>query len=131
MDEPVVKKSLSDFLEGLRQLSQFQDCQMIGVNTRGSNGDTPLKVAVVREDLATAQNLLNAGADPNIVGEDACTPLHHAVGAGNMEIIRLLLARGASVEAREYMGKTPIDYARMTHNVKLVALLERFLSANK
>jgi hypothetical protein len=41
------KIRLKSFLEGLKDLFQFKDCDKIGLNTRGSTGDTPVKVAVV------------------------------------------------------------------------------------
>ncbi len=115
---------LKDFLEGLRVLSQFSDCAVVDVNTRGCGGDTPLKVAVVREDVSAVTDLLLAGADPNVPGEDDYTPLHHATAAGSSaEIVRLLLAYGATTSSVDIYGHTPIDYARMRANKEIFALL--------
>ena len=40
------------------------------------------------------------------------TPLHFAAGWGRMEIVRLLLERGAALEPRDAWGKAPVDWAR-------------------
>ena len=124
MNDEAAKERLRSFLEGLHLLTQFQDCKVIDVNTRGSTGDAPLKVAVVREDLTAVKDLLNAGADPNIQGEDEWTPLHHAASTGNPEIIQLLLVRGASTRIKDFEGVTPVEIARIMRNNAALALLE-------
>lgn len=105
------KDRLKDFLEGLRSLSQFYGCDRIDVHTRGSTGDTPLKVAVVRQDVDAIRDLLAVGADPNVPGEDDYTPLHHAAGGESQEIVRLLLEHGASTSRVDIYGHTPLHYA--------------------
>lgn len=124
MNDESTKERLRAFLEGLRYLTQFQDCKVINVNTRGSTGDAPLKVTVVREDLTAVKDLLDAGADPNIQGEDDYTPLHHAVSNDNLEIIRLLLAHGASTKIKDFEGVTPTEIARIMHNNAALTLLD-------
>jgi ankyrin repeat protein len=43
--------------------------------------------------------LLEAGADPNARDQDGLTALMYAAGQGRVELVRVLLARGADVEA--------------------------------
>jgi ankyrin repeat protein len=43
--------------------------------------------------------LLAAGADPNVKAPDSSTPLHQAVQARQVEIIRALVAAGAKLDA--------------------------------
>jgi ankyrin repeat protein len=67
-----------------------------------SNGLNPLMVAARNGTVEIAEQLLNAGADPNR-GKDGITPLMAACYCGHLEMAKLLVARGAEV-GRE--GKT-------------------------
>ena len=89
----------------------FADHGEVSVHTRGLAGETPLKVAVVRQDVQLVKELVELGADPNLPGEDDYTPFHHAVRGGSTEIVRLLLAHGASASCANRYGATPFDYA--------------------
>ena len=50
-------------------------------------------------DGGSAQLLLDGGADPERTGSDGPTPLMAAAVQGQPEVLRLLLARGAAVDA--------------------------------
>lgn len=54
--------------------------------------------------------LRNAGADLDLSAEGA-TPLHAAVEAGNQPAVDALLAAGASPNAHDAAGRTPLDLA--------------------
>jgi ankyrin repeat protein len=64
--------------------------------------------------------LLGRGADPNGRGSIGArgTPLHSAAWNGDLDMVKLLIAAGADVSARdeEYDG-TPADFARYSHGV--------------
>jgi hypothetical protein len=53
--------------------------------------------------------LLDAGEDPNrynpVGGHSHATPLHHAAGAGNEELVRLLVERGARLETKDVLWR--------------------------
>jgi ankyrin repeat protein len=124
MPNDAAKARLTEFLADLREDQfQFQTCDEVGINTRGCTGDAPLKIAVVRDDVQIVTDLLDAGADPNIPGEDDCTPLHHAASHGRCSIIRLLLAHGASTSVKDTFGHTPADIARILQHDDALALL--------
>ncbi len=116
MADDAGKARLAEFLAMVHEsMTQFADCETVDINTRGSTGDTPLKIAVVNDNVRIVTDLLEAGADPNISGEDDCTPLHHAASHGHCEIIALLLAYGASNSVVDRYGFTPADTARILH----------------
>ncbi len=54
---------------------------------------------------------LDEGGNPNQTKEDAQTLLHIAAQNGDLEIARLLLARGADINAKGYRGYTPLHLA--------------------
>lgn len=63
------------------------------------------------------QNLklvLELGANRLLETQDAqgYTALHHAVGKGHLEVVKLLLAAGADIYAQNHEGATPWDFAQ-------------------
>jgi ankyrin repeat protein len=63
---------------------------------------------VAEEAVAT---LLDAGAAINAVNEADFTALHGAAFRGLNEVIRLLVERGADINARDFKGRTPYRIA--------------------
>ena len=58
------------------------------------------------------QLLLEAGADACVSrGEDPITPLHYAAYGGYDDIVGALIAAGASVDAMDADGSTPLQFA--------------------
>lgn len=66
-------------------------------NLAGSNGNTPLRAAIVSGDGDCIAELLSAGADVNQETARG-TPLSVAAAAGDCETLALLLDRGADLE---------------------------------
>lgn len=62
----------------------------------GPNGLRPLRLAIRINDLALARHVLDAGSDPN---NRFYYPLHCCIEHGSVEMMELLLARGADIEA--------------------------------
>jgi len=61
--------------------------------------------------------LLDAGEDPNrynpLGGHSHSTPLHQAAGYGYLELVRLLVERGAKLDWRDTMWQaTPVEWAK-------------------
>jgi ankyrin repeat protein len=69
--------------------------------------------------------LLDAGADPNDPNEQGSTPLHWAVWRGrSVEIITMLLDRGAGVSAKRKDGRTAYALAILGGQKEVAALLK-------
>ncbi len=101
---------------------------------RAVEGYTPLHLAVFLKRYRIVELLLEAGADieSRIVMEGR-TPLMEAACNGDVEMMRLLLRRGADAQAVTdskwcleviYQGKTALDYARKGGHAACVELLE-------
>jgi ankyrin repeat protein len=75
-------------------------------------GLSPLYGAVIERQFDAAVFLLDFGADVNSAnGPARRSPLHQAVLNGDVGVIKLLLSRGANVNATTTHGRTPLDYA--------------------
>merc|ERR1719300_509018 len=99
------------------------------------NNVKPLEDAVVenfwghRDVNATARAetvkvLLSRGANVNAQNpEDRSTPLHKAMNNDGTEIVEILLANGAKIEAKDKNGHTPLQLASLKGKDRLVRLL--------
>jgi ankyrin repeat protein len=72
--------------------------------------------------------LLDAGEDPNrynpVGGHSHSTPLHQAAAAGNEEMVRLLVERGARLDLRDVLWQgTPAGWARHEGKTEVEAYL--------
>jgi uncharacterized protein len=72
----------------------------------------PLGTAVFVRSLHLARLLLDAGADVNRQGAGGFTALHSAAQSGDVELVKLLLERGADRGLRASDGKRAVDYAQ-------------------
>ena len=87
------------------------------------DGTTPLHWAVRSDDLAAAQRLLRAGANPGAANRYGVTPLSLAASNGNPAIVELLLKAGADPKANLPGGQTLLMTAARSGNAEAVKLL--------
>jgi ankyrin repeat protein len=83
--------------------------QHADVNARSAEGDTPLMFAAVLSTAECLKVLLDGGADPNTRDKRDGTALMRAIP--NIEKVRLLLDRGAEVDARSDLGVSALMVA--------------------
>lgn len=87
---------------------------------------TPLSSAVFQEDQKMVDLLLMLGADINRVDKDCPnSPLHDATYRGYYLLVEHLIKKGAEINIRNYLGKTPLHLAsKMGHYQTTKTLLE-------
>ncbi len=89
----------------------------------------PMKVQALHSALAgnhreVARALLEAGAPVNAGQQEGWTPLMEAVLHDDVEIAKLILARGADPKAQNDAGKSAIGLAGERNNVEMLKLLK-------
>ena len=90
-----------------------------GVHPDESNveGETPLMLAVMVENIETAKVLIKQGADVNAINDNAETPLHYAARHNkNNSITQLLLRREGNIEAMNNSGMTALYISALQGN---------------
>jgi ankyrin repeat protein len=79
--------------------------------------------AVMDDDAAAAETLLDAGADVNATDSTGRTSLTLAAVRGNVEIAQMLLEAGADLESKTDDGYTALEFAVINGHVEIVQLL--------
>lgn len=75
------------------------------VTAKDQTGDCALQIAATWGSLAILNILLDEGLDINIPDRTGCTALHHGP---RIEVLELLLSRGANIDARNLAGETTL-----------------------
>jgi ankyrin repeat protein/L-ascorbate metabolism protein UlaG (beta-lactamase superfamily) len=82
------------------------------VNILNGNGLTPLILAIESGNIESVKYLVDNGAFLNIPEKtQGCSELHLAVAMGYGDIVDFLVEKGSFLDAKDFNGKTPLDYA--------------------
>jgi ankyrin repeat protein len=92
--EPGIVQALRE--DAMKVFRVFLEHPGTNLEAEAANGNTALMMAAFKRNRAAVDALLAKGAAVNKPG---WTALHYAAAAGDEEIVRLLLARGATVDA--------------------------------
>lgn len=107
------------------QAREWLDADASLARAWSADGFTALHLAAFFSRADLAERLLALGADPAAVSRNAMqvTPLHSAAASGCLEVCRLLLERGAPVDARQLGGFTALMAAAASGDEALATLL--------
>jgi ankyrin repeat protein len=85
------------------------------VNARDLNGHTPLHLCSGPRYIPLAEILLEAGADKEAAyvdkNVDVGSPLFEAAASGNSEMVAFFLSKGADIEHKNALDRSPLDIA--------------------
>ena len=98
----------------------------VDVNAVGSDGCTPLAVAVKMKNTVIVQMLLEAESDPNICDYDGFSPIHHAIQLRDVAMLQILLEESlikVDVNVVGSDGCTPLALAVTLKNTGIVKML--------
>eukprot|EP00070_Physeter_catodon_P039207 XP_028346101.1 LOW QUALITY PROTEIN: transient receptor potential cation channel subfamily V member 6-like [Physeter catodon] len=137
-ESPLLTAAKENDIQALRKLLKYEACD---VHEKGALGETALHVAALYDHLEAAIALMEAA--PELVDEpitselyEGQTALHMAVMNQNVNLVKALLAHGASVSARVtgsnfcpgphnllYFGEHPLSFAACMGSEEIVRLL--------
>jgi ankyrin repeat protein len=88
-----------------------------------------LAIAAQAGEAESVRLLLDAGEDPNRFNPPGThghtPPIHQAVWGGHLNVVRLLVERGARLDIRDRIYKsTPLGWARYGGKAEIAAYLE-------
>jgi ankyrin repeat protein len=94
------------------------------LNSKSSNGQTPLSWAASRGQEAVVKLLVEKGAELETKSKDyGQTPLLYAASRGQEAVVKLLLEKGAELETKDKYGQTPLSWAASRGREAVVKLL--------
>ncbi|WP_341816915.1 ankyrin repeat domain-containing protein [Wolbachia endosymbiont (group A) of Agelastica alni] len=88
------------------------------VNAEDNDNQTPLHYAAAGCDLNAAKSLINRGANINARDIFDMMPLHYTTKGNNLDVAEFLIGRNASINAKNKDGKTPLDLAFPSSELK-------------
>ena len=98
----------------------------VDVNSVGSDGCTPLTLAVIKKNFDIVRLLLHASSNPNLCDYNGYAPIHYAVHYEDMMSVTLLLTESVikvDVNLQDSEGCTPLALAVKTKNFAIAKLL--------
>lgn len=109
-------------------LGEIDEARRLLANAEPQDRHLALSLAAQYGHAAVVELLLNAGEDPNrfnpVGGHSHSTPLHQAAGNGRLEVVKLLIARGANPNVKDILfGGTPAGWANYSDRKEVEAFL--------
>jgi ankyrin repeat protein len=106
--------------ESMNVFNALVDDPRVKLELEAPNGNTALMMAAFKRNTPAALALLERGAKVNRKG---WSPLHYAGAGDAADIARVLIARGAALDARAPGGLTPLMMAAREGQESAVAVL--------
>jgi uncharacterized protein len=86
--------------------------------------NTPLGFAISKGDIEAVKKFIEYGADVNEVS-NGMSPLMIAARYNKVEIIKLLLSKGANINKKDENGFTALKYAQLSNAAEAIQLLKQ------
>ena len=80
-------------------------------------------MAATRRHCSVVEVLISFEASPNKKNKKGCTALHYACKNGALDIVKMLILKGADIEAEEEGGLTPLMMAATRRHCSVVEVL--------
>ena len=120
---PILIATRLNYLKTLAVLLKAPDIQ---VNVkRARDGATPLIHAALHMGPKATQDLLEAGADPNLVDHEDNTALIHAAWKGNPQVVKHLCDKGANVLYESKKRGFALTVAAKENNTECVDIIDQ------
>jgi len=107
----------------LAQNSTFKSCGNFNVNSRNTQGMSPLIFAVMQNDLILTRLLVLHGADVNIKDRSGKSALTYATINSNLDMVKLLLEHSADSQAVDVNEKSSLYYATLNNDIPTIEFL--------
>jgi ankyrin repeat protein len=117
-------------------LGRIEEARRLLPSTKSEDRHLALALAAQFGHVEIVRLLLDAGENPSrynpVGGHSHTTPLHQAAGAGQHELARLLVERGARLDLKDILwGATPADWARHAGKTEIEAYLRRKMESER
>ncbi len=84
---------------------------------------SPFCMAIVKGDTETVKKLIELGSDVN-EKSNGMTPLMFAARYNRVDIIKLLVEKGANIKTKNSKGYNAMKFAKLSNAKEAIALLE-------
>ncbi len=91
------------------------------------NGRTALMVAIKEKNLVLAKVIINAGAKVCLSDSEGDSTLHFASRIGDIDLIEMILERGASPSQRNEYGESPYEIVFFSGNEKAFKIMDFYI----
>ncbi|MEP2277790.1 ankyrin repeat domain-containing protein [Maribacter sp.] len=96
------------------------------INRTGITNVSPMVMAIVEDDVAVVKSFIAYGV--NIEQESKTgaqmTALMYAARYNQLDIVKVLIAEGASTSKKSKLGATALDYAKLSGATEVVTYLD-------
>jgi len=117
-----------DTLAAVAGLGRIDDVRRMLPSATADDRHRALALAAQLGHVEIVRVLLDAGEDPNRYNPPGThahsVPLHQAIAAGHLDVVRLLVERGARLDLRDTVhGATPLGWAKYCERPEIAAYL--------
>ncbi len=88
---------------------------------------SPFCVSIAKGDIETVKKLINLGADVNRKS-NGMTPAMYAAKYNRVDILKLLISKGAKLKVKSDKGMTAKKYAKQSNAKEALLVIEEALS---